>query len=228
MDSASKAEDRPSLIGRALHRVAVFLVAMCIGVAGILAWQSPGSDPARQRMANWAQQQGWTAAARILAPKTDKAAEQPSPPAPPAQVSTRETLPQAAGAAAIAPASSSHEVQQLEVMARELAAVRQNVEQLARDQKQLAPDQRQMAVDQKQLAAQEQIAADLKQLTTRQEEMAADQKQLAASREQMATDLKHDLAAGQERVAREIAELQTAVRSMQNRISAPRRHPRRH
>lgn len=236
MDSAPKAKRRPSLIGRALHRIAVFLVAMCIGVAGTLAWQSPASDLAKQRAANWAQQQGWTTASRILASKTDRAVEQPSPPA---QGTAPQTLPRAAGAMPIASSGSSHDVQQFEAMARDLVAVRQSVEQLATEQRQLAPDQRQMAADQKQLAArQEQMAADLKQLTTRQAEMAADQKQLTtrqgemaanqkqltAGQEQMAADLKHEFAADQERAAREIFKLQTAVESIQRRRPAHPRH----
>jgi DNA repair exonuclease SbcCD ATPase subunit len=219
MNSASKANDRP-LIGRALHRVAVFLVAIGIGIAGTLAWQSPGSDPSKQKMANWAHQQGWELPQKVLSPTTDNAAGQPSPAA---QGPIREVPPpRQAAATPVAPGTPTHQAQQLEAMARDLAAVRQNVEQLTRDQKQLAPDQRQMAADQKQLAArQEQMAADQKQLTTRQEQMAADQKQLAASQGQMTTDLRHDLAAGQEQVARQITELQTAVQNIQNRLSTP-------
>jgi hypothetical protein len=220
MDSAPKAKKRRSLFGEALHRIAIFLVAMCIGVAGTLAWQSPGSAPTKQRMANWAQQQGWTAVASFVAPKADKTVEQPSPPA---QGAAREEPPRAASAAPIPPASSSHEVQQLEALARDLAGVRQNIEQLTTDQQQLAPGQRQMAADQKQLGArQEQMATDLKQLAARLEETAADQKRLAARQEQTATDLKDRIAAGQEQVAREMTTLQTAVQGIQRRRSYSR------
>jgi DNA repair exonuclease SbcCD ATPase subunit len=220
MDSASKAEDRTARIGRVLHRGAVFLVAIGIGIAGTLAWQGPGSDPTKQKTANWARQQGGESPAKVLSSTTDNAAGQPSPAA---QGPVREVPPsRQAAVTPVGPGAPTHQVQQLEAMTRDLAAVRQNVEQLARDQKQLAPDQRQMAADQKQLAArQEQMAADQKQLTTRQEQMAADQKQLAASQEQMKVDLRHDLAAGQEQVAHQITELQAAVQKIQDEISAP-------
>jgi hypothetical protein len=206
MNSASEANDPPSLIGRALHRMAVFLVAICIGIAGTLAWQSPGNDSAKQKMANWTRLQGWMSSAKSLAPGTDKAVEQPNPPA---QGSSRDAPPPRAGAAtSIAPAIASEEVQQLEAMAtRYLAVVRQNVEQLMTDQKQLAADQMQIAADQKQLATdQKQMVADQKQVAARQEQMGADQKQVAARQEQM---------------ARDIADLQTAMQNIQNRISAP-------
>jgi uncharacterized phage infection (PIP) family protein YhgE len=210
MGSAQNPNNRRSLIGRALHRMAIFLVAICIGITGTLAWQSPGSDTWKQNIANWARQQGWTSAAKILSPRTDKASEQPNPPA---QGSTREAVPpRAAAATPITPANPTSEVQQLEAIARDLASMRQNVEQLAADQKQLAADQKQMTTGQK-------------QLTDSQEQMAADQKQLAAHQEQMAADLKHELASAQEHAARDIADLQSAVKNIQNSISTPPPRP---
>jgi hypothetical protein len=192
-DPEKPSSRRPSLIGRALRRVAVFLVAICIGIAGTLAWQSPVSDPAKQQLASWARQQGWQSTSKTLAPETEKAVEQPSPPS---QGPVRELPPPrpAAGTPVVAGAPTHEVLQQLEVIGRDLAAVRQNLEQLARDQKQLAPDQGQTA---------------------------ADLKQFAARQEQIAADLRHELAARDEQTARVIADLQTAVQNMQNRTSTP-------
>jgi hypothetical protein len=135
-DPEKPSSRRPSLIGRALRRVAVFLVAICIGIAGTLAWQSPVSDPAKQQLASWARQQGWQSTSKTLAPETEKAVEQPSPPS---QGPVRELPPPrpAAGTPVVAGAPTHEVLQQLEVIGRDLAAVRQNLEQLARDQKQL-------------------------------------------------------------------------------------------
>jgi hypothetical protein len=200
MDSTLDTSDEPSPIGRALHRMATYLVAIAIGVAATLAWQSHG-DAAKRMMADWAREQGWEQAAKILSPRTENAVAQPTTPA---QGSAPQTPPaQAAAATPVAPSSPAPEVQQLEAMAHDLAAVRQNVEQLTADQKQLAADQKQMAADQRQLVT--------------------DQKQLAADQNQMAAEQKQ-LTAGQEQMAREITKLQTAEQEIQDKVStaAPR------
>jgi hypothetical protein len=140
--------DRPSLGRRTSRRLASFLVMACIGVAATLAWQSYGGT-ARQMIANAAPQLSWLLSRPAVNPLSGRevAVEQPSPPA------VQAPAPQAASAqagtvaptasettASTAPTLPSPELQQLETMAHDLAAVRQSVEQLAAGQEQMARD----------------------------------------------------------------------------------------
>ena len=111
---------RPSRGKRAARSLTRFLILFCIGVATTLAWQSYG-DAARAMIANSSPQLDW------LAPQA----------APVAQ-----TAPDIAARAA--PAAPSPDLQQLKEMSRDLAAVRQSVDQLAA---QFAAGQQQMADD---------------------------------------------------------------------------------
>jgi hypothetical protein len=142
------ATDRPSPGRRTSRSLARFLVAVCIGVAATLAWQSY-SGTAKQMIANSAPRLG-----RLLLspPRANQPSgrettiEQPSPSA------VQTSAPQAPSAQAGAVASSetaksttrsapSRELQQqLETMEQDLAAVRQSVEQLAAGQEQMARD----------------------------------------------------------------------------------------
>jgi hypothetical protein len=139
--------DRPSHGRRALRSLARFLAMTCIGVAGTLAWQYSGT--AREMIASWAPQLGWSLSLPAINRPADReiAIDQPSPPA------VQESAPQAASAqaAAVAPTASetaastaptgpSPELQQLETMARDLAAVRHSIEQLTAGQEQMARD----------------------------------------------------------------------------------------
>ncbi len=110
----------PSLGKRASRTLARFLIAFCIGVAATLAWQSYG-DMAREMIANLHPQLGW------LAPQAAR---------------LTKTAPNTVAPAA--PAALSPELLQLNAMAASLAAVRQNVDQLAA---QLAAGQQQTAGD---------------------------------------------------------------------------------
>jgi hypothetical protein len=142
--------DRPSLRRRTPRRFVRFLMAVCVGVAATLAWQSYGGA-ARQMIASSAPQLGWL----LLPPPamdppsgSEIAVEQPSPSA------VAASAPQAAAAQAGAVASTAPEPgassvptvpspelqQQLETMVHDLAAVRQSVEQLAAGQEQMASD----------------------------------------------------------------------------------------
>jgi hypothetical protein len=112
-----------------------YLVAICIGVAATLAWQSYGeaakqiiatrapelgwSPEAKQMIASWVQQLGWTK----FVPETPQAA-------PVAQTAVAPKAP-------TAPSLDPERVQQ---MARDLATLRQTVEQLAAGQDQVARD----------------------------------------------------------------------------------------
>jgi pimeloyl-ACP methyl ester carboxylesterase len=124
-----------------------YLVAICIGVAAILAWQSYGgaakqviatrapelgwSPEAKQRIAGWMQQPGWT-----------KPLVVESKPAPVTQTAP-ETV------AAKAPAAPSLDPQQVKQIGADIAAVRQAVERRLGDVRatveRLAANQDQMA-----------------------------------------------------------------------------------
>jgi hypothetical protein len=93
-----------------------FLIAICIGVAGTLAWQSYG-DVVRQMMANSSPVLGW------LAPQ----------PAPFVQVASQQVTPAER-------ATPSPDLQQLKAMSPDLAAVRQSVDELAAKLQQMAGD----------------------------------------------------------------------------------------
>jgi hypothetical protein len=124
-----------------------YLVAICIGVAVILAWQSFGeaakqiiatrapelgwSPEAKQRIASWVQQLGWT-----------KPPVVESKVAPVAQTATEMVAPKAPAA----PSLNPQQVQQIktdiaagrQAIERHLADVRATVEQLAASQDQMA------------------------------------------------------------------------------------------
>jgi hypothetical protein len=135
-----------SLSRRTSRSLARFLVAACVGVAATLAWQSYGGTVKRM-IANSAPQLSWLL---LSLPTTNPpsgheiAVEQPSPPA--VQVSAPQAAPEQRGPVAstasvsTAPTAPSPELQQLETMAHDLAAVRQSVEQLAAGQEQMARD----------------------------------------------------------------------------------------
>jgi hypothetical protein len=133
-------------MGRLASRGFRYLVAICIGVAAILAWQSYGdaakqviatsapelawSPEAKQRIASWVQQIGWTKLPVVeskVAPVAQTAPEMVAPKAP------------------AAPSPNPQQVQQIET---DIAAVRQAIERLADVRatvEQLAASQDQMA-----------------------------------------------------------------------------------
>jgi hypothetical protein len=148
LSSAPLPTDRHAPGRRTSRSLAGFVGAVCVGVAATLAWQSYGGS-AKQMIANAVPPLGWL----LLSPTTDApsgqeiAGEQPSP------TGVEASAPGAASAqagrvastapetpASTAPAAPSLEMQQLEAMAHDLAAVRQSVEQLAAGQEQLARD----------------------------------------------------------------------------------------
>jgi hypothetical protein len=132
---------------RASRVLSRFLIVAFIGVGCTLAWQSYG-EAAKKKLASWAPPIGWVRLGPGLKPSPGAGfvAEQPSPAA------VQESVPdssQAASAAQAAPdiatptapAAPSPEVQQqLEAMARDLAALRQSVDQLTIGQEQMARD----------------------------------------------------------------------------------------
>ncbi len=135
--------DRPSLAGRASRALARFLMAVFLGVAATLVWQSYG-EAAKQMIARWAPQLGWSLSLPATNPPPGPLVAEPSHPSA-EQASTQEaaqTPPSAQSApemvAPIAPAGPSSDPQQLEAIARDLAAVRQSIERLAAGQEQIA------------------------------------------------------------------------------------------
>ena len=132
---------RPSIGLRAVRAFIGFLLAVCIGVAGVV-WQVYG-DAAKQMIARWAPP---LVATSSPPPENPGLPEQPSPPAvqanaakavppqpaPPAQAAAEGAAP----AAAAAPESAVL----LESMARELASARQEIEQLKASQDQMSRD----------------------------------------------------------------------------------------
>ncbi len=139
--------DRPLPKRRTMRSLARFLVMAGVGAAAILAWQSYGGG-AKQMIASAAPQLGWLLSsppAPNPPPDGEIAVEQPGP------LAVAASAPQAASAQAgavvptasetaapTAPAAASPELQQIETMAHELAAVQQSVEQLAAGQEQMA------------------------------------------------------------------------------------------
>jgi hypothetical protein len=121
--------DRPLRSRPASRGFTRCLVAICLGVAGTLAWQSYGeatkqiiatrapelgwSPEAKQMIASWIQQLGWT-----------------KPPAGP-----ENTAPETV--ASKAPTPASLDPAQVQQMAQSLATLRQTVEQIAAGQDQM-------------------------------------------------------------------------------------------
>jgi hypothetical protein len=116
-----------------------YLVAICIGVAATLAWQSYGvayrqmiatrapelgwSPEAKQMIANWVQQLGWTKPADGQENTVQSSGPETPQPAPITQASPPEAV------AAKAPATAAIDPQQVRQLEADIAAVQQTVEQ---------------------------------------------------------------------------------------------------
>jgi hypothetical protein len=129
---------RPSIGVRAVRGFIGFLLAVCIGVAGIV-WQAYG-DAAKQMIGRWAPQ---LVATSSPPPENAGLPEQPNPPA--VEASAAKTAPPAPVAQAapegVAPAAAAPEsAVLLESMARELASARQEIDQLKASQEQMSRD----------------------------------------------------------------------------------------
>ena len=127
---------RPSIGGRAVRAFIGFLLAVCIGVAGIV-WQAYG-DTAKQMIAKWTPQLVATSSPPL---ENTGLPEQPNPPAvqanaaaPPPPAPVAQTAPEGVAPAAAAPESAVL----LESMARELASARQEIDQLKASQEQMS------------------------------------------------------------------------------------------
>jgi hypothetical protein len=134
---------------RALRTLVRYLVAMCIAIAGTLAWQSYGeaakqiiattapelgwSPEAKQMIASWVQQRGWTnpppagpetSAVRLPVAETRQAT-------PVAQTAAEAAAPKT-------PATPSVDLEQVQQIMQGLTALQHTVEQLAAAQDQMA------------------------------------------------------------------------------------------
>src|SRR5882757_7985421 len=129
---------RPSFGVRAIRAFVGFLLAVCIGVAGVV-WQAYG-DAAKQMIARWAPP---LVATSSSPPENPGLPEQPSPPAVQAKAAPPQPAPPAQAAAegaAPAAAAAPESAVLLESMARELASARQEIEQLKASQEQMSRD----------------------------------------------------------------------------------------
>src|SRR5882757_504251 len=132
---------RPSIGLRAVRAFIGFLLAVCIGVAGVV-WQVYG-DAAKQMIARWAPP---LVATSSPPPENPGLPEQPSPPAVQANaakaVPPQPAPPAQAAAEGVAPAAAAapESAVLLESMARELASARQEIEQLKASQEQMSRD----------------------------------------------------------------------------------------
>ena len=129
---------RPSFGVRAIRAFVGFLLAVCIGVAGVV-WQAYG-DAAKQMIARWTPQ---LVATSSPPPENPGLPEQPNPPAVQANAGKaappQPAPPAQAAAEGVAPAAAAPEsAVLLESMARELASARQEIDQLKASQEQMS------------------------------------------------------------------------------------------
>jgi hypothetical protein len=120
---------------RASRAFVRYLVAICVGVAGALAWQSYG-DLAKQAIATSAPELGWSPEVRqMIATWTKPLAGSENTAARPSASETRQAPPVANTAPGMvvpsAPVVPSFDPEQAKQMAQSLDALRQAVEQLA-------------------------------------------------------------------------------------------------
>lgn len=140
VDNVGVRRGRPSIGERAIRSLIGFLLAVCIGIAAA-AWQAYG-DTAKQVIAGWTPQ-----FAQTSSPPDIQAT--PEPPNPPAAQTSAATLapPAPAAPAGDAAASSADQARLLQSMARDLATVGQEVEQLKASIAELKASQQQVSRD---------------------------------------------------------------------------------
>jgi hypothetical protein len=117
------ASGRPSIIGRMFRALARFSIAVLIGVCATLAWQSYGNE-VREMLSTHFPSLRW------LSVSTTTSTSAARGPAQHAALVSQISAPAAA--------TASPELAQLEPMARDLAAMRGSLEQLAARQEQMA------------------------------------------------------------------------------------------
>jgi hypothetical protein len=119
---------------RGSRRFTRFLVAICIGVVGTLAWQSYG-EAIKQTIAIRAPELGWSPESKQMIASSIQWLGWTKPPTAPEKTAA-ETV---ASKAPIAPSLDAVQVQQqVQQMVQNLAAVRETVQELAAGQNQMA------------------------------------------------------------------------------------------
>ncbi len=147
--------DRPSRVQHARRAFTRYLIAICIGVAATLGWQSYGdaikqtiaakapalgwSPEVQQMIAASVQQLGWTKAAEL-----EEGAPPTAPQATASQAPSAQAAPDLAAPKSLAPSPTLEQVQQI---ASDLTALKQAVEQLSRQSKSDGARHRQGAGD---------------------------------------------------------------------------------
>ena len=139
--------DSPVRVRPASRGFVRYVLAICIGVAATLAWQSYGqtakriiatrvpelgwSPETKQTIATWVEQLGWT-----KPPTSSDAAARPSLP----ETAQAATFTQTAldKPAPILPTAASVDPQQIQQIARDIAGLRQSVEQVVASQTKMA------------------------------------------------------------------------------------------
>ena len=122
------ASGRPSIVRRMFRSLARFSIAVLIGVGATLAWQSYG-DKAREMLSTQVPSLRWLSVSTTTSTPDGQGSAQNT------AVSQSAPVPQTAAPAA---AATTSEFTQLEPMARDLAAMRRSLEQLAVKQEQMA------------------------------------------------------------------------------------------
>ena len=207
-------EEQSEMERRASRGFTRYLVALCIGVAVILAWLSYGeatkqiiatrapelgwSPETKQMIAGWVQRLGWTKPPPVeskAAPVTQTAPETVTAKQPTIALDPQQIQPIEAGSAAVRQA-----------VERQLADVRATVEQLAASQDKMAREIEKLA----------DVRATVEQLAASQDKMAREIEKLADVRATV-----EQLAASQGKVAREIEKLQAANQEILEKIPTP-------
>lgn len=139
--------DNPAPVRPASRGFVRFMLAICIGVAATLAWQSYGqkakqiiatqvpelgwSPETKQTIANWVDELGWT-----KLPTSSDAAARPSLPETAQAATSAQTAPDKV--APKFPIAASVDPQQIQQIARDIAGLRQSVEQVVASQTKMA------------------------------------------------------------------------------------------
>ena len=141
---------RKNLGGKTLRRFVRYLAAICVGVAGTMAWQAYG-EGAKRIIATRAPELGWSPEVRETIAGWTKPLAAPKKTA--ARPPVQETQDPARVAVAQTPATPSFDPDQAKQMAQSLDGLRQTVERLAAAQEEIGREMTKLqAADQEILA----------------------------------------------------------------------------
>jgi hypothetical protein len=137
--------DSPASARPASRGFARYMLAICIGVAATLAWQSYG-QATKQIIATRAPELGWSPEAKQTIASWVEQLSWTKPPADAEIATARPSVPETAQAATVAqtaptpkaPIAASLDPQQVQQLVLDVAAVRQSVEQVAASQTKMA------------------------------------------------------------------------------------------